>query len=249
MELEKLTPNQAILLTLLISFVTSVATGIVTVSLIEKAPADITRVISRIIEQPIETIIQGSATEQETTVIVREGELISQAIEKALPSIVRVYRVQSNDIKQFVALGIITDTQGTVMTANALNERNRYVVVLNDTREISATVLASQNDGQGTLKMQSREDLDVATLLPASFSAFTTLVLGETVIAVGGGASLTVSAGIVAELIPETEGGPLVRAGVSGGSLVPGSPLVDIEGRVVGLIANGSDMTFAPIVQ
>jgi hypothetical protein len=45
MNLEQLNKTQIILLTLLVSFVTSIATAIATAALIQKAPADITRVI------------------------------------------------------------------------------------------------------------------------------------------------------------------------------------------------------------
>ena len=48
--MEHLTKQQIILLALLVSFVTSIATGIVTVSLINQAPAGTTNTVERIIE-------------------------------------------------------------------------------------------------------------------------------------------------------------------------------------------------------
>ena len=51
--MEHLTKQQIILLTLLVSFVTSIATGIVTVSLINQAPANTTNTIERVIENTV----------------------------------------------------------------------------------------------------------------------------------------------------------------------------------------------------
>jgi len=56
MDLEQLNKSQIVLLTMLVSFVTSIATGIVTVSLIEEAPTDVTRVIQRVVERTVETV-------------------------------------------------------------------------------------------------------------------------------------------------------------------------------------------------
>src|SRR4029077_18213268 len=54
MDIEKLTKSQIVLLTLLVSFVTSIATGIVTVSLMDQAPPAIAQSVSRIVEHTVE---------------------------------------------------------------------------------------------------------------------------------------------------------------------------------------------------
>lgn len=248
MELGKLNTHQAILLTLLVSFVTSVATGIVTVSLMEKAPSDITRVINRIIEKPIETMSAsaGSAVHEEI-VVVREGDLISEAITKVAPAVVRIYRVQSRDSRTFMGLGVITDDQGTVMTGNILNPKDRYTVALSDGTEVATDEISSQSSLQGILKIKPIEGMDVTTFTHVSFAPYDTVLLGETVVALGGEKSLTVSAGIVAELLSSGEGS-LVRAGVSGGTISPGSPLIDVTGNVVGILLDEGDMTFLSVV-
>ena len=247
MELGKLNAHQAILLTLLVSFVTSVATGIVTVSLMEKAPADITRVINRIIEKPIETITPGGNIVREETVVVREGDLISEAIATAAPSVVRIYRIENRDKRTFIGLGVITDYQGTVMTGgNLLDAKERYTVITSSGTEFIADEISSQSDTQGILKLEAVEGMSLADLPSVSFAPYDTLVLGQTVVAIGGETTLTVSAGIVMELMAEEK---LVRAGVSNTTISPGSPLIDIHGRVVGLLTHAGDMIFMPVVQ
>ncbi len=56
MAVEDLNKNQIILLTLLVSFVTSIATGIVTVTLIDQAPAPVAQTINQIVERTIERV-------------------------------------------------------------------------------------------------------------------------------------------------------------------------------------------------
>ena len=60
MNLEQLTKHQIVLLTLLVSFVTSIATGIVTVSLMDQAPAGVTRVVNQIVEHTVEKVIPAT---------------------------------------------------------------------------------------------------------------------------------------------------------------------------------------------
>lgn len=97
MDLEHLTKKQIILLTLLVSFVTSIATGIVSVSLMQQMPAPVTQTINRVVERTLERVVekktdaQGVVTTKEKTVVVKETDLISAAVQAAMPSLVSVY--------------------------------------------------------------------------------------------------------------------------------------------------------------
>ena len=57
MDIEQLNRTQILLLTLLVSFVTSIATGIVTVSLMGQAPHGITQTVNRIFERTVEKVV------------------------------------------------------------------------------------------------------------------------------------------------------------------------------------------------
>lgn len=60
MDIKDLNKTQLILLALLLSFVTSIATGITTVTLMEQAPSSVTVPINRIIKQTVEKIVPTS---------------------------------------------------------------------------------------------------------------------------------------------------------------------------------------------
>ena len=116
MKIEELSKSQIVLLTLLVSFVTSIATGIVTVSLMDQAPPAITQSVDRIIERTVERVVPGQAAAVVTTktVIVKESDLISQAVEKVAPSVVRLYAGTSTE-STFLGFGVVINEAGTII--------------------------------------------------------------------------------------------------------------------------------------
>src|SRR6185369_15148803 len=80
MDMKDLNKSQLILLAILLSFITSIATGITTVTLMEQAPSSITTPINRIVRQTVEKIEQVQGKTQ--TVVVKEEDLVVDAIEE-----------------------------------------------------------------------------------------------------------------------------------------------------------------------
>ena len=120
MDLEQLTKHQILLLTLLVSFVTSIATGIVTVSLMDQAPEGVTRVINQIVERTVETVVpdtQGAATATtEKTVVIQQDELVPQSIATVQKSVIRIVREGEGEV---LARGVILDQRGLAVTDRA----------------------------------------------------------------------------------------------------------------------------------
>jgi hypothetical protein len=127
MDLEHLTKGQIILLTLLVSFMTSIATGIITVSLMAQMPAPITQTINRVVERTLERVVekktdaQGVVTTKEKTVVVKETDLISGAVQAALPSLAAVYSVvAAPNAKPSAESAAATSATQSATTANAV---------------------------------------------------------------------------------------------------------------------------------
>ncbi len=250
MDLEHINKTQIVLLTLLISFVTSIATGIATVSLIEKAPTDVTRIIDRIVQQPIETIVPGTreVVTQERTVVVSESDLIAKAIGAITPSIVRLYTVSSRDNLDFQGMGVIVSEEGIVVADRRIVESGEdYVARLSDGTELRAE--PSQGEGeQGFFRLDAEED---QTFTPAAFGAFDTLALGQTVIALSGETSLSISPGVIAELLPteKENAASRIRASIDTSRVLLGSPLIDLSGSVIGMPESEGGSIFVSLLE
>ncbi len=90
MTMEELNKTQLILLALLVSFVTSIATGIVTVALMDQAPPVITQTISRVVKETERVIVPQKQQATVETVIVKEEDYIVSAVEANLGNMVTV---------------------------------------------------------------------------------------------------------------------------------------------------------------
>lgn len=207
--MENLTKHQLILLALLISFVTSIATGIVTVSLMDQAPKGVTQTINRIVERTVERVVTEPKKAGETvkeTIIVKEEDRIVEAIEKNAKSAVRIYKMNPSlgtevSSKTFIGLGIIISKEGDVaIDGSVVSSLDSYVVVLNNEKEYDAKFLSKENKALAFLKITPKEK-ETISLTPAILADSNALKLGQTVISMGGKLRNTVSVGIITSFI------------------------------------------------
>ena len=240
MDLEHLTKHQIVLLTLLISFVTSIATGIVTVSLMNQAPAGITRTINQIVERTVERVVpasQGAAVTTEKTVVVKDDDLAAQSIAAAQKAIVRITLKGGG---QMIARGVIVNSTGAVLTdrtALAAYGTNKFEAILPSGERVTATL----RNGEGPIVLV---DLNVGTssdFEPAVIGDPSKLKLGQSVIRIGGSGTDTVGVGVIASL-PSGGGTQAGSIEASVGSMTPGSILVTLFGEVVGITTGSSQL-------
>src|SRR3989338_10590100 len=143
MDIEHLSKSQIVLLTLLVSFVTSIATGIITVSLMDQAPPAIAQTVNRIVERTVEKVVQtgqaaSSVVTTEKTIVVKESELIAKAVEKVRPSLVHIYASSSEPL--FLGLGIVVDTDGDIVSdVSAIGDVKNIMIALADGTRVSAS--------------------------------------------------------------------------------------------------------------
>lgn len=250
MDLEHLTKHQIVLLTLLVSFVTSIATGIVTVSLVNQAPPSVVRTINQIVEHTVERVVpatQGGAgvaaapavTVTERTVVVKDDDLAAQSIAKVQKALVRIV---SKGGDMLITRGVIVSDSGVAYADRSalLNSGAKYFeAILADGKRYPATLRVAA-------KTQALAVVDIAVgtssgFAPAPLSDVSKVQLGQSVIRIGGTGSDSVGTGVVASL-PDAHLG-LIESSVS--SATPGSVLLTLFGEVVGISTGNSRQTSA----
>jgi hypothetical protein len=239
MELEKLTKSQIVLLTLLVSFVTSIATGIVTVSLMEDAPPTITQTVNRIVERTVETVAPSqpaAVATIEKEVLVSESEQLARAIERVAPSVVRLYvpgkDESGNDIRVFVGHAVVASSDGALI-ADAGTPDGSLTALRADSIEVPVNV-AARPEGSPLIRLQaSAPSGSNLTWEPATFLQEKAR-LAAPMIAIGGRTGTRVAQGIVTGFGgPEKDGAPsYVETDIASDTIAVGSPLVGIDGSV-----------------
>jgi S1-C subfamily serine protease len=261
MEIEELNKTQLVLLALLVSFVTSIATGIATVSLIEQAPSDVTRVINRVVERTVETIkpVQGaSVITKETTVIVKEEDAITNGIALVKASSVAV----QTEAGLVLGSGFVTKAGTLVVTNSSLvSVGGSYIITFTDGATTTAKTLA-EDDKNGIALLTLGEEKSNASIKIGNVG---NLKLGQSILVVRGSGN-NVATGIISELVMKTVEVPSVEVDDNGkeknviktknivsrirtnigGDIPYGTPLVDLFGEVIG-IAVGDDLGFIPV--
>lgn len=262
MEMEELTKSQIVLLVLLVSFVTSIATGIVTVSLLAQAPPAITQTVNRIVERTVETVVpaenqQASVITKETTVVVKEDDLITESIGKSFNKTVRIHEGVSTTspviaLGAVVAPGVVVTDLSVVKTDHAVSIQGvGYSYKVSKTFPDVGIAVLSAEDKTKTPNVTSFKKGDTAQLK-----------LGQTLIGLYGTKNDRVSMTTLAarnnvatiKVDEKTEVKVQIIETTIAGVITPGSPLINIFGDLVGIStsvsrvdARGSFISFSDI--
>jgi len=206
--MENLTKQQLILLALLVSFVTSIATGIVTVALMSQAPVGVVQTINKVVERTVETVV-GPTKETQTvvkeTIVVSTDDQIVSAVEKNKNSLIRIYRTNTDpssgsNSMVFVGLGAIISTDGMIATDNNLiSDGGKYFITNSDNKLIDLSILRSVSGEQVALLKIKNDEKNPVKYNAVSISK-NDLKLGQSVIYIGGESKDSVSTGIVSTL-------------------------------------------------
>ena len=262
--MEDLNKNQVILLTLLVSFVTSIATGIMTVSLLQQAPLEVTRNINRIVEKTIETVTPvtsfiPSKEKEVTTVVVKEEDLVISSINKNLKSIVRITEKDPLLLTDsFFGIGLIISKEGLLITdRRTITANNTYIASLSDGTNVTLTPLGVDKKTNTMLFKAIQPEKNQIVFTPATL-AENDVKLGQSVIGLGGDESNAVSVGRVSSLniktleitnsTSTTKYISGIETDISLRDIVFGSPLFNLSGDVVGMkISDNSSKYFTPV--
>ena len=261
MDLEHLNKSQIVLLTLLVSFVTSIATGIVAVTLMQQAPPAITQTVNRIVERTIEKVVPSAQTAAaaliappvtEKTIVVHQSDQITDAVAKTTPIAVRLFG-QGTDadgytIELFLGLGVVATDDGLIFAdATMMSDSAAVTVLRSDGIKVPAKVVGRDKDA-GIVRLQAATTTDIKSgdtieTKPLAWIAATFVKssanLGETVITFTGRSSLKIAAGIVTAVSGD-KAVSVIETNIPADGFMVGSPLITANGEVLGIATAAS---------
>lgn len=240
MDIKDLNKSQLILLAVLLSFITSIATGITTVTLMQQAPASFTVPVNRVIQQTVEKIqqVEGKTTIQ--TVVVKEEDLVVDAIAKNTSSVFTITKdgqdAEFNNAEVSAGKGLVVSESGIVAVdaTQAFDKSGKYYVK-NSSGKFKAELVATDKSGISFLKIGTPVD-GVAKLLftmPA-FGDLEKMKTGQKIIIYGTSISSVIYEGD--KTIP-----------VIGSKGSAGGAVMDLDGNILGMALFGDVDNFVPI--
>ena len=126
--IEDLNKTQLILLTLLIAFVTSIATGIITTTLLAEAPVSLTQTINRVVERTIETVAPESISAK--YILSADDKKLLEAVSRAISVSVEI-REKGAATSTPGILGIIVSEDGLIVaSAKGIVSSSLYIAIL-----------------------------------------------------------------------------------------------------------------------
>ncbi len=243
MDIKDLNKSQLILLAVLLSFVTSIATGITTVTLMQQAPDSFTVPVNRVIKQTVEKIqqVEGKTTVQ--TVVVKEEDLVVDAIAKNQSSIFSVTKeVQDVDLQTVVEVsagkGFAVSLDGLVAVDAGLVFDKGVYYVKNGSGKFKADFISTDKAGFSLLKIGAPldEKSKPAFTVP-DFGDLNNMKIGQKILVLGSAISSSIFEGLNADKSLDLN----VSKG-NGGGLV-----LNLDGEALGIALSGENISFASI--
>lgn len=242
-DIEHLTKSQIVLLTLLVAVVSSVATAIVTVALIEQAPPEITQTVNRIVERTVERIVPTEVPVEVKSdpevAVVKEGELIAESAEKNVKYLVRIYAGSATTSSSLRGVGVVVKREGIFVTdASLLSAGEKFIAQTYDGTSFPVTPIDSTSSTSSSplLYLKAVESSTTPATFPIpTFIDAATLKLGATAFSLSGKERPQIAIGFVRDLIPDKETGRVIATTMNAEDTLFGSPLFLASGEFAGI--------------
>lgn len=152
MDVKDLNKSQLILLAILLSFVVSIATGITTVTLMERAPKSVTVPITHIVEQTVDKIAPASSKQNNVQVLSDEQKKLLEDLKAIKPLTVTMFLKGEKEDK--------------VLGTGLFLGDNRIVIasVVDEPKEGEEYIVRSVLGEQRVLKLTIEKDFTVVEL-------------------------------------------------------------------------------------
>src|SRR3989338_2553341 len=194
MDIEELSKSQLILLTILVNFVTSVATGILTVSLLDQAPPYVTQTVDRVVERTIQTVAATPAAIIQAPAPSNQ-DLVTAAIGADAARAVALFAASTRTSTPAIAIGTYLPKARAVATA-AQDVLPKEVLIEFTNGSYRAASLA--HEGKGIAIYGFADSAVLPKMASPALINASDLKLGQTVLALG--ADGAASTGIVARV-------------------------------------------------
>jgi hypothetical protein len=227
MHIEELSKSQLILLTILVNFVTSIATGILTVSLLDHAPPYVTQTVNRVVEHTIQTVTQAAPAAVVAAPAPSTQDLVTSAIAADATRIVTLFAPDAGTSTPALAVGTYLPEARAVVTASLDSLPKEVSITFADGSTFAASLSRS---GKGVAIYGFGDDAVLPKVTPPKLLTLASLKLGETVLAVTADGAATT--GIVSRVGATSVYTTLPNIGT-------GSAAVDLSGNLIG-IASGA---------
>lgn len=242
--MEYLNKTQLVLLALLISFVSSITTGIITVTLMQQAPLGVTQTINRVVEKTIEKIIPVKGPTVTETKIVKEENFVVAAVENNKNSIVKITisaDPATNNLGGELSNGMVLSEDGYIVTdssAVVVIDETYYAVTIDS--QILQLSRISDKKGFSLFKVILKEKSPIPKLTPVSLADSDKVKMGQSIVTLGD----SVATGIISSLSYET---PSVAPTTTPDTLSAihtstnardelGSAVFDLDAKTIGIV-------------
>lgn len=232
MSMEHLTKHQIILLAILISFVTSLATGIVTVSLMDQAPVGISRTITQVIQKTVATMPTGATSTAAVAIAV--SDQVADATDKVMSSLVRL---RAGDDGRVAGIGLIVSKNGDIMADKSLTDSIDFPqAVFGNGTSVPIRITRFQLEGDIAFLAPSRTiSIEMRPIIISNQSR-----LGGSVWSLSGTSTYELEQGIITGVSLGPDGkASMIRTSISS-NILPGAPLFDATGAVLGISAGST---------
>ena len=239
MDIKELNKTQLILLAVLLSFVTSIATGITTVTLMQQAPVSVTAPINRVVERTIEKIQQVEGKTTVRTVVIKEEDLVVDAIAKNKSAVFTVSKegvdLSGNKIEIPAGRGFAISTDGIIVADATLAPDKEVYYVKNESGKFKADFISTDKAGFSFIKAgASLDEKDKLVFTVPAFGDFDKMKVGQKVLVLGNSISSFIF-----------EGNKNVDINVAKSNA--GGLVLNLDGEALGVALFGDTINFASI--
>jgi hypothetical protein len=226
MDIEELSKSQLLLLTVMVNFVVSIATAVLTVSMVDNAPLTVTQTVNRIVDHTIETIstpiqvvnpIKSTPSKPAPTT----EQLLTSAVANDLARTALVYKGATTT--PAIAFGVYLPKARAIATAEVPGLPKEATIEFSD-GSVAQASLSRSNDSIAIYGFAN--DAKLPSVPEAGLPAASTLKQGQTVAAITKDSAATT--GIISK-VSDTE----IQTTIA--NVPVGAGVVDLAGLVIGI--------------